>query len=430
LIKAQTDASTANAAENAKLNRVNEVTPYGRVDFSQDGGGNWTRTTSESDAQRALREAQERQGQELANLGITQTQRVQDILGKPYTAPTFNSREVTGGAFDPASFGEAPKLDLAGYKPQGMADLSRFAPQGQMDLTGFQPKGEMDLSRYDPTRALGDYGQDVETRTFDLATRGMDRAFGRAEEDLRTRLANQGLTTGGEAFGTEMQDFNVARGDAYARALLGARDTARADRGQKTSELAMGADLTQRQRGQTFAEQQFGADLAQRQREQQMAELGMGANLTLQQRQQMLSEMGFGADLATQEAAFGTDARNRAMADALMARQQNLAEREADYGRQVAGELSNRQVPLSEITSIMGGLPIQPINPGAISTINVAAPDVMGAYGMQQAAQQNAYNQRMAGRNAIIGGLAGLGGAALGGGGIFGKAVSAAGRTT
>mgnify|MGYP001810990572 CR=1 FL=1 len=40
--------------------------------------------------------------------------------------------------------------------------------------------------------------------------------------------------------------------------------------------------------------------------------------------------------------------------------------------------------------------------------------DVMGAYQMQQQAQQNAYNQKMAGRNAIIGGLAGLGGAWLG----------------
>jgi len=386
LIKAQTDASTANAAENAKLNRVNEVTPYGRVDFSQDSGGNWTRTTSESDAQRSLREAQERQGQELANLGITQTQRVGDILSKPFTAPSFNSRDVTGGAFDPAEFGQAPKLDLAGYKPKG-----------EFDLSGYGMSGEMDLSSFDPRKALGNYGQDVETRTFDLATRGMDRAFGRAEEDLRTRLANQGITQGSDAFGADFQDFTVARGDAYARALLSARDAARADRGQATSELAMGADLTQRARQQTASERQFAADLAQRQRQQQMA------------------ESGFGAELATREAEFGTASRNQAMADALMARNQNLREREADYGRDYASGLAERQVPLSEITSIMSGLPVQPINPGAISTVNVAGVDTMGAYQMQQAAQQNAYNQKMAGRNAVIGGLAGLGGAWLGG---------------
>ena len=42
----------------------------------------------------------------------------------------------------------------------------------------------------------------------------------RQEAQLRTRLANQGLVAGGEAYGNEMMDFNNARNDAQMQAVL------------------------------------------------------------------------------------------------------------------------------------------------------------------------------------------------------------------
>lgn len=42
----------------------------------------------------------------------------------------------------------------------------------------------------------------------------------RQEAQLRTRLANQGLAPGGEAYGNEMMDFNNARNDAQMQAVL------------------------------------------------------------------------------------------------------------------------------------------------------------------------------------------------------------------
>lgn len=42
----------------------------------------------------------------------------------------------------------------------------------------------------------------------------------RQEAQLRTRLANQGLVPGGEAYGNEMMDFNNARNDAQMQAVL------------------------------------------------------------------------------------------------------------------------------------------------------------------------------------------------------------------
>ena len=327
LVRAQTESNLATAEQNAKLNRVNEFTPYGGSVYSRNPDDTWNRTTFESGNQQALREGQEQQGIALGQLGLEQTEKVRGILSNPFSVRRFNSREATGGALDlNEQLGARPDLNLQPYQ----------------------------------SNAMGSFEDDVTRRQFDLATTGMDRAFGRSEEALRSRLANQGITAGSEAFGGEMEAFNTGKGNAYAQALIGARGQAMAERGQRAGELA------------------------------------------------------YDADLAQQQAGFGVQNRNMMMAELLTQRGTNLAEAEADYGRGYAADLAERQIPLSEITSIMGGTPIQPINPGGISTVNMAGADVMGAYQMQQQAQQNAYNQKMAGRNAIIGGLAGLGGAWLG----------------
>lgn len=44
--------------------------------------------------------------------------------------------------------------------------------------------------------------------------------FGADEESLRTRLANQGLTEGSDAWGKEMAQFNQAKNDARMQALI------------------------------------------------------------------------------------------------------------------------------------------------------------------------------------------------------------------
>jgi len=79
--------------------------------------------------------------------------------------------------------------------------------------------------------------------------------------------------------------------------------------------------------------------------------------------------------------------------------------------------LMQRQQPLSELSTLISGS--QPSMPGFISAPQgqVAAPDLMGAeYGsanMLNSANQNAYNQQMGTYNSNLQGLYGLGGAGL-----------------
>jgi hypothetical protein len=289
--QAQTDSNRDTAVANSYLNNVNQNTPYGSVTYDITGTGpngvpRWTQTTTESANQAELRGLQEQQGIQLGQLGISQTGRVSDILGTNYTPRRFDTNSVTGGP-----------LDIAG--------------------------------------ALGDYGSDVEARTRELATRGLGRDFDQREESLRSRLANQGINAGTEAFDTELRGLGEQRGEAFANAELMARSQAQSDRQQSLSEL-----------------------LGQR-----------GTNLTEQQGQ---------------------------------------------YSMDTTADLAARQNPLNEIIALMSGVQTNPINPGMPQQGQMNGTDVAGIYQNNYANQMAGYQQEMAGRNALLGSLAQLGGAAIG----------------
>lgn len=79
-----------------------------------------------------------------------------------------------------------------------------------------------------PTDLAAD-AQAVEDATFQRAQNLLNPVFARQEEALRTRLANQGLPQGGEAFGAELDIFNRARNEALSNAALEAIGAGRAE---------------------------------------------------------------------------------------------------------------------------------------------------------------------------------------------------------
>lgn len=94
----------------------------------------------------------------------------------------------------------------------------------------------------------------------------------------------------------------------------------------------------------------------------------------------------------------------------------------AEYGRmqqsrqnQIAEMLLPRQQSLNELAALGQGTQLQ--TPSYVNTpqTGIANTDIIGAQGLAMQGQNNAYNQAMGQRNAAMGGLFGLGGAALGG---------------
>lgn len=77
----------------------------------------------------------------------------------------------------------------------------------------------LDFSSLGPMMT-GDAARDQAiTAAYGQATSRLDPRFAQQEESLRTRLANQGLEAGSEAFGNEMQNFGQQRNDAYGSAM-------------------------------------------------------------------------------------------------------------------------------------------------------------------------------------------------------------------
>ncbi len=263
------------------------------------------RTTTESPNQQALRQGQEGLGIGLNQLASDQVGVLGDVLGT-----TFDPRSTAGAS---------------GFSSTGAAG-------GPLDLAA--ALGDYDVSRFDPS-TLGRFQDDTEAHTRELMSRGLDRQFERGEESLRTRLANQGIEAGSQAFGDEMRAFQEGKGDAYTSAELRARDTAARDRAQMLGELQSGYD-------------QY------------------------------------------------TGARSQQLGELLGERQQRIGESESDYGRDYAAALAERQIPLQEISSIMSGAPIQPLNPGGVRTGSVQPTDVLGAFGMNQNARNSAYQANQA----------------------------------
>lgn len=60
----------------------------------------------------------------------------------------------------------------------------------------------------------------TEARTMELANQRLAPQIAQRDEDLRTRLANQGIKAGSDAYGKELNTFNQGTNDAYNQLIL------------------------------------------------------------------------------------------------------------------------------------------------------------------------------------------------------------------
>jgi hypothetical protein len=82
----------------------------------------------------------------------------------------------------------------------------------------------------------------TEGRLMELGSKRLDPMFARNEEALRTRLSNQGIQPGSEAWNAEMRQFQQGRNDAYDQLLLTGRGQANqellSERNQPINEIS------------------------------------------------------------------------------------------------------------------------------------------------------------------------------------------------
>ena len=94
---------------------------------------------------------------------------------------------------------------------RGLANITG----GQMPFIKQQYSQPMDLSSV----------PDIENKAYQAQTSRLDPQWQQREGMERTRLANQGLMPGGEAYANAMREFNESRNDAYQQARVAAIQT-------------------------------------------------------------------------------------------------------------------------------------------------------------------------------------------------------------
>ncbi|WP_376742364.1 tail fiber domain-containing protein [Ensifer canadensis] len=356
---AQTSTNIGTAIANQTLGNVNQVTPDGSLTYNQTGTTKWrdptngamydlpqyTATQALSANQQAIKNQTDKAETNLATLAANQSGKLNDLLGRPM--------DISGA---PAA-GDPSKVGL----PQYTNYVSGPNLQTSVGNTG------------DITKT---YQTDFDTTKYENAL--MDRLNPQLEQDrsaLETRLANQGLQPGSEAYNRAFDQAGRQSNDARIAAVLNA--------GQEQSRLA-GLARDQATFQNSAQGQQFDQALAS-------AGFGNTANQQMFQNNQTT-----------------TSANNALKDQTFNAQQAQTAAQNAARAQYLNEQYAARNQPINEISSLLSGAQVN--NPNFVPTQGQSIPNIDYAGMVQQdyANKVGAYNQKQAGIGSILGGLAGF----------------------
>lgn len=234
--QAQADANAQTARLQAQLNRVNQVGPTGSITYSQ-GAAPMDRTAWENGEVEAAR-ARFLQQNPGGTLGVTGTQYDTGSSGDqgsggsggmgvaPPVPPSFDEaafRQSLAGRDVPVVPGQDQWTQTTTLSPeqQGLYDLATRA-QTTYGAIGNNLLGGVRESLSAPVNV--DWAAERD-RALAAQMGRLNPQFAQAEEGLRSRLRNSGLTEGSEGWNREFNTFNQGRNDALLAADLNAGNT-------------------------------------------------------------------------------------------------------------------------------------------------------------------------------------------------------------
>jgi len=329
-----TAAGNVQAAQTATAaNRVNQVTPYGNLNYAEtgtDSQGNptWTATTSLSDVGQQLLNTQNN-----ASLG----------LGSAISSQLGQVQNVMGQGFNPQTGPITTNIGQANLNPlTGQANL-----QTQTDyaggMAGWDKANQLLMSRLQPQ-------MDIQNKNLDA------------------QLANQGLAAGTEAYNRAKSSLGMQQNDLLNQAQLSGlsagntlfnQGLAGAQFGNAAQQQGYQNQQAQQQGNNALAQQQFGNQLTN-------ANLGNAA-----QQQQYAQNMG--------AAQFGNSAVQQSLAQQSALRSQPLNE--------ILGLMGGSQIQLPQFQGYQGA------SVAAAPSYNAVQQQYQGALGRANA--QNAANNSL-----------------------------------
>ncbi len=213
IAQAQSQYNNQNAQQQHNMNNPNQYNPYGSQVRTQNADGTFSTTQSLNP-------------QTQANFDASQNLRSQ-LLGNAQNASgnQLNYNNVQG---------------MQGFNP------NQAPAMGQFNTSGIQGIPQADQNSLNSARDA----------IYNQQTQYLDPQFKQGQSDLDSKLANQGIMPGSEAYNREMGNFNLQKQKAYGDA----RNSSIAAGGQEQSRL-FGLGLQANQAGQANALNQFNTGL-------------------------------------------------------------------------------------------------------------------------------------------------------------------------
>jgi hypothetical protein len=388
---AQGNLQAAQAALAA--NRVNQTTPYGSLQYSQNGTdsqGNpvWNATTALSPTGQSLLNSQNNTSLGLSNLLNTQMGNVNNSINNGFVAPQFNLSNVTPIN---AVAGAPTDLRSSASSPIGLV-TGVDVPQYQM-VNG-QPQLQTQLG------GTGMAGWD---KASGLIMSRLAPTIAHQNEQSDAQLANQGIVPGTEAYANAKRVLAQGQNDLLNQAQLA---------GQNVQQNLFGQNLAAGQFGNTALNQMFGNQVTGVTTNN--AALGQGFNNQFSNAQlnNAAQQQSFMQDY--QNAVLNNAANQQAFGQSLGANNQTFNQDLASQQQQYNQALNNYQLPLNMMNALRTGSAVTNptfINPAQQAT--TAGADVLGATMGNYNNQLANFNAQQAAQSNFNSGLFGLGAAGL-----------------
>lgn len=333
IAREQAAAQQRLAAQQTAENRPDQITPYGRISWSQDPAGRWMQQTTLNPEMQAALDQQMGLQRQRSDLAGSLMSRVQADLGTPFgfsgPSNTSSSRNLLQRLFpsrsrsssQPAatSFAGMPaRQEMSGYQRLNTS-LQDYAPQlstsvAQRGVTrGFEiggPQMSIDpmtgqLARsvqqeniqrslnFADNPALPQFDASYRDRVASDLMQRMNPQHERQRAELETNLANRGFAVGSEAYTRALKDLN----DRQAGERFNALDMAGSE-AQRLFNMGMGA------RQQAFQEDVTGGNFAN-----SAAQQAFNQGLTANQFQNAATQQAFQQALGAGQ--FGNQAQNQ-----------------------------------------------------------------------------------------------------------------------
>ena len=414
---AQTSTNIGTAIANGYLGNVNQVTPDGSLTYSQTGTNKWTdpmsgavydlptwtATQTLSPGQQAIKTENDAAELNLSKLANSQSGRLQDLLGKPFNL------DGAPAAGDPSKIG-LPQYSQYGSGPNLQTSLGN-AGNVQSSIAD---AGNIQTSLGNAGDITKSYDYSVDTSRYENALmERMNPQLAQNRSALETRLANQGLQPGSEAYNRALDTATRQENDARFGAILNAGQEQSRLAGLARDQAGFQNSAQQQAYNQMLSSGQFSNAAQQQQFGQNAAQLQ--ANNTAQQQKfdQGLASATFGnsANQQMHQNSQSATAANNALKDQTFnAQQAQLTAQNQARSQYLNEQYALRNQPINEISSLLSGAQVN--NPNFVPTQGQSIPtvDYAGLVNQDYQNRLGAHQQKQSQTGGLIGGLLGFGG--------------------